>query len=184
MHSVWLPSITKLRAPQWLGGNSRKLILAAVVCACLLCADLLLYGLVVSPSAARLGAGEIKFAELRRRHAETVLFQKQRRQFTGILAGIPAQKDMPIMVKDFVQTARRLNLSVAPIKYDMPGRVGGELTPLTFSFSTEGRYAALKRFIYDVETTDRPIGIRELKLAGDKGTGRLDMKLITYIKDR
>lgn len=157
---------------------------AALACVGLVCADLLLYGELIAPSAARLKTAEMKSVELRRRNAEAVLFKKQRSLFAGIKAGIPAQKDMPILVKELVQTARRLNLSVASIKYDMPRRAGGELAMVTFSFPAEGRYQDIKRFIYDVETADRFVGIQDMKLDSEKGRVKLEMKLVTYVKEQ
>jgi Tfp pilus assembly protein PilO len=89
---------------------------------------------------------------------------------------------MPLLVKDLVHKARRLNLEVASVRYDMPMRAGGELALLAFSFPAEGRYADIKRFIYEVETSDRLVGIQELKMNSDQGSVKLDLKLVTYIK--
>jgi Tfp pilus assembly protein PilO len=179
---MWSLAIAKMRAPLWLKENNWKLMTMAMVCVALLCANLLLYGALIAPSDARLKTMEAKSADLRRRHAEAVLFREQRRLFAGIMAGVPAQKDMPILVKDLVQTARRLNLSVASVKYDIPSRAGGELAMLTFSFPAEGRYPDIKRFIYNVETSDRLVGIQDLKMTSEKSRVSLEMKLFTYIK--
>jgi Tfp pilus assembly protein PilO len=179
---MWLLSIAKMQAPPWLKQNDRKLRMALFVLAGLVCLNLLLYGVLVAPAVARLTASEAKFAELKRRHAEAVLFKKQKTSFTGTMAGIPAQKDMPLLVKEFVQTARRSHLSVASIKYDIPKRASGELAMLTFSFPVEGRYPDIKRFIYEVETSGRLVGIQELKLDSDQARVKLDMKLVTYVK--
>ena len=81
-----------------------------------------------------------------------------------------------------MQTARRLNLKVATVNYDIPKSVTGELVMLSFSFPVEGRYPEIKRFIYDVETSDRFVGIQELKLESEKGAGKLNMKLMTYVR--
>jgi hypothetical protein len=35
-----------------------------------------------------------------------------------------------------------------------------------------------------VETSDRLVGIQELKLDSDQGKVRLEMKLVTYIKEQ
>ncbi len=174
-------SITKIKT-QWLAGLTKKLRTAALAFAGLACVNLLLYGFLVAPSLARLKAAETRYRELRQRHAEAVLFKKQKASFTGIMAGVPSQKDMPLLVKDLVQTARRLKLGVASVKYDMPKRGSGEVAMLVFSFPAEGRYPEIKRFIYDVESADRLVGIQDLKLEGDKGQVKLDMKLVTYIK--
>jgi Tfp pilus assembly protein PilO len=44
-----------------------------------------------------------------------------------------------------------------------------------------GAYGNIKRFIYDIETSDRMIGIQDLKLDSEKGKVKLQMKLVTYI---
>jgi hypothetical protein len=40
----------------------------------------------------------------------------------------------------------------------------------------------VKRFIFEVETSTRLVGIQDLKLASDKGRVKLQMKLVTYIR--
>jgi Tfp pilus assembly protein PilO len=179
---MWWRSITTTEALQSLKGINRKLRTAALVFAGLLCVNLILYGFLIAPSRARLTRGETRYGEFRQRRAEAVLFEKQKPSFTGIIAGVPSQKDMPLLVKDLVQTAHRLKLAVASVKYDIPKRAGGELAMLSFSFPTGGRYPEIKRFIYDVETADRLVGIQDLKLDSDQGQVKLDMKLVTYIK--
>lgn len=174
-------SIRRIKLPEWLK-ESKKLRNAAILFGALLCVDLLLFAFLIVPSAGWLHAGETKYAELRKRRAEAVLFQKQKQELAGIRSGIPAQKDMPLLVKDLVQTARRLNLGVSSITYDIPKRSGEELVMLSFSFPVEGRYADIKRFIYEIETSDRPVGIQDLTFEEDKGRVRIQMRLLTYVK--
>jgi Tfp pilus assembly protein PilO len=173
-----------LPATQWLKEKNSSLRSALLIFGGLLCLNLAVYGFLIAPSLAWQRTSEAKYSELRKRHAEAVLFQKQKPEFAGIMAGIPAQKDMPLLVKELVQTARRLNLAVASVKYDIPKRTSGELAMLPFSFPTEGRYPDLKRFIYEVETADRLVGIQTLRLGSDQGKVRLDMKLVTYVKEQ
>ncbi len=171
-----------IKATTWLKEHDKRLRTAALIFTGLLALDSVLYGAFVAPSVAQLTAWEAKYGEIRKRHAEAVFFKKQKPSFSGVMAGIPAQKDMPLLVKDLVQAARRLNLSVASVKYDIPKRASGELALLAFSFPAEGRYADIKRFIYEVETSDRLVGIEELKMDSDQGKVKLEMKLLTYIK--
>ena len=179
---MWWQSIRKIQAPQWLQADDKRLRTAALVFAGFVLADLLVYLVFLGPSRALLAGQEAKYAELRKRHAEAVLFKKQKPLFAGIMAGVPSQRDMPLLVKEFVQTARQLKLRVASVNYDIPKRAGGELTMITFSFPAEGRYPEIKRFIYDVETSDRLIGIQDLKLESEKGNVKLALKLMTYVK--
>ena len=102
--------------------------------------------------------------------------------FAGLISGIPTQKDVPLLIKDLVQTARRLNLSVEAINSDIPTPARGGLTMLTFTFPASGAYADIKRFIYDVETSDRIVGIQDVKLGSEKGRVKMQMKLVTYIR--
>jgi Tfp pilus assembly protein PilO len=162
--------------------ENRRLRNAALAVIALLCLDLLLYAMLMAPSLGWLREWERKFGELRKRRADAVLFQKQKKELSGIRAGIMTQKDMPLLVKDLVLAARKLNLSVASVKYDVPKGTGDELAALTFSFPAEGRYPDIKRFIYEVETSDRPVGIQDLKLEEEKGRVKLELKLITYVK--
>lgn len=175
-------SITAIKTQLRFAELARKLRVAALAFAGLFCVNLILYGLLVAPTLARIRAGETRYRELRQRHAEAVLFEKQKPSFAGIMAGVPSQKDMPLLVKDLVQTARGLKLGVASVKYDMKKRAGEELVMVAFSFPAQGKYPEIKRFIYDVETADRLVGIQDLKLEAEQGQVSLDMKLVTYIK--
>jgi Tfp pilus assembly protein PilO len=175
-------SIPAFETPHVLRGTGRTLRVTAFVLAVLVCVNLVLYLVLVAPARTRLTAGRARYAELRQRRAEAIVFEKQKPSFIGIMAGVPSQKDMPLLVKDLVLKARSLKLGVAAIKYDMPKRAGGELAMLAFSFPAAGRYPEIKRFIYDVETADRLVGIQDIKLDSDQGQVKLDMKLVTYIK--
>jgi Tfp pilus assembly protein PilO len=156
----------------------------AILFAAFVCINLFLYLFMVAPSAAWIESAENKSAEFRKRRAEAVLFKKQKPLFAGLMTGIPAQKDMPLLVKELVQIARRLNVSVAAINYDIPKGDTGELVMLSFSFPVEGKYPDIKKFIYEVETSDRLIGIQDLKLDSEKGRVKLQMKLMTYVKGK
>ncbi len=163
------------------GGNS-KVKRAALIGAGLSLINVLLYGALVAPSSARLADQESRYSELRKRHAEAVLFQKHKKDFGGFLAGVPTQKDMPLLIKDLSVTARRLGLSVAAVNYDIPKRAEGGLTMLAFSFPVEGSYPGIKRFIHEIETSDALVGIQDVKFDADQGRVKMQLKLVTYIK--
>lgn len=178
---MWSLYIRNRELPAWLKENKRLRLMFTVMAA-LLAADLLLYAVLVAPVEGRLRTEKARYGELRKKHAEAALFRKQRKELAGLKEGIPSQKDMPLLVKELVQTARRLHLTVSSVKYDIPRRNGEELALLTFSFPAEGRYADIKRFIYEVETSDRIVGIQDLKLGADRGRVKAEMKLMTYVR--
>lgn len=165
----------------WLGRNT-ALRAAAVVCIALLCADLALYLIVLRPLNAGLEARRAHIAGLRARHADAVLYQSQKKTLGGIAAAVPTQKDMPLLVKELQQTARRLGLRVGDVNYDIPkpGAEGAAL--LSFSFPVAGSYPELKRFVFEVETSPRLLGIETLEFRAERGTVGLDLKLMTYVR--
>jgi Tfp pilus assembly protein PilO len=177
-----LPSIGKIKVVPWLRENSRQLRTVAIVFASLVCINLFLYVLRISHDRAELNAGEAKSIELRMRHAEAAVFKAQKPLIAGLLTGIPEQKDMPLLVKELEQMAKRLHLAVAAINYEIPRRESGELAMLSFSFPVEGRYPDIKRFIYEVETSGRLIGIQDVKLDSEKGRVKMQLKLMTYVR--
>jgi len=144
--------------------------------------NVLVYAFAVVPAAARLAASRQQYVDLKREHSEAVLFQKQKQVFAGLMAGIPTQKDVPLLIKELAQTARRLNLSMDVINSDIPTQGAGGLTMLTFIFPAAGSYPDVKRFIYEIETSSRLVGIQDLKLSSEKGRVKLQMKLVTYIR--
>jgi Tfp pilus assembly protein PilO len=161
---------------------ARRLRSLAALCLALIVLNLLVYVLAVEPAAARFAGQQGRYQELKRQQADALLFRKQKETLKGLQAGIPAQKDVPILIKELVQRAHRLNLSVGAVNSDIPQPGNGGLTMLTFSVPLSGAYGNLKRFIYEVETADRVIGIQDLKLDAEKGSVKLQMKLLTYIR--
>jgi len=170
-----LRTLTRSRA-------SRQLGVVAVLCAGLIALNVLLYAVIVAPAAARLAENRQRYAEFKKEYAEAVLFQKQKQVVAGIISDIPRQKDVPLLIKELVQASRRLDLSVDAVNSDIPQPGSGGLTMLTFTFPASGSYPDVKRFIYEVETSARLVGIQDLKLASDKGRVKLQMKLVTYIR--
>jgi Tfp pilus assembly protein PilO len=138
---------------------------------------------MVAPAAADLAERRQRYADLKREQADTLQFQKQKRLFAGLAAGIPAQKDVPLLVKDLVSTARRLNLAVEAVNSDIPTIGAGGLAMLTFTIPAAGAYGDVKRFIHEVETSDRLVGIQDIRFGADKGQVKFQMKLVTYIRE-
>ncbi len=152
------------------------------LCLGLIIVDLFVYALATTRAEARLVHQRERYRDLKKQYADAVLFRKQKEILKGLQSGIPTQKDVPILIRDLVQTAKRLNLAVGAITSDIPQPGSGGLAMLTFSVPVSGTYGGIKRFIHEIETSDRVIGIQDLKLEGEKGTVKLQMKLVTYIR--
>lgn len=160
----------------------KKLAVPAALCAGIAVLDLLLAVVFVAPAGARLETARAATVDLRRRNAEAVLFQKQKKALSGIAAGIPSQQDVPIVIRDIVQTAKRMNLAVGAVNSDIPAPGSDGMALLSFSVPVTGSYSDIKRFIHGMETTDRLLGIQGLSLKSEKGRVNMNLKLVTYIK--
>jgi len=176
-----VPYLAGLSERLWLGRN-RELRAAAIVCAVILCADLGLFLAVERPLGMGIDSKRARITELRAKHAAAVLYQKQKKTLGGIAAAVPTQKDMPLLVKELELGARRLNLHVGPVNYDIPRPVAQGAALLSFSFPVTGKYPDLKRFLYEVEASSRLIGIESAEFKSDKGIVSLDLKLMTYVR--
>lgn len=162
--------------------HNKKLQAAVILCGGLLLLNAAFYATVVRPGASSRVNQTAHIADLRKRYAVGVLYQKQRKDIGTLVANMPTQKDMPLIVKELEQTARKRGLRVGPVNYDIP-RSGAEgITMLTFSFPVNGRYADLKRFVYDVETSMRLVGIEKLDIKADKNGEAMMLTLLTYIR--
>jgi len=171
----------KQKTLDWLRLNNR-LRTAILIVGALLFVNLLVCLIFLMPGAEKLKERERRYVELRKRYSEAVMFKKQKEALAGLKASIPTQKDIPLLVKYLVQTAKRLRLSVASVNYDIsrPGREG--ITVLSFSFPAEGTYPSIKQFIYEIETADRLLAIEGMDLGKDQGRVKLQMKLMSYVK--
>lgn len=167
----------------WLAGAAaRRLRVPAGVAAFALLLTFLVYGLAVVPAAARLRSAHEGYAELKQQHADALLFQKQKQALAGLNKGIMTQKDVPLLIKDLVLAARARNLMVGTVSSDIPTPAASGLTVLTFTVPLTGSYSGIKRYLYEIETADRLVGIQDLRLASDKSSVKLDLKLVTYIR--
>lgn len=179
MTKYWQPARFRSRLD---GKTGRRLRKAAVFLLSVLVLNALIYGFAVAPAAGRLAAEQARVTDLKRRYADALLFQKQKRALAGLNEGILTQKDVPLLLKDLVHMARKRNLRVDTINSDIPTPSAGGLTLLTFTVPLAGSYANCKRYIHDLETTDRLVGIQGLRFSSDKQVVKLDLKLITYIR--
>lgn len=160
----------------------RRLRRAIAVLVAAAAANALIYGAFVAPAAGHLSAEQGKVAELRRRHADALLFQKQKQVLAGLNEGILKQKDVPLLLKDLVQMARKRGLKAEKINSDIPSPSAGGLTQLAFNLPLSGNYANCKRFIHDMETADRLVGIQGVRFSTEKRKVKMELKLITYIR--
>jgi Tfp pilus assembly protein PilO len=180
IRTAWRPAFLR---GLFAGRTGRQLKILAAAAFALAAANALLYVFAVLPASARHAEQQERLADLKRQHADALLFQKQKKVLSGLRTGALTQKDVPLLIKDLVQTARGLGLSVGAINSDLPTPGSGGLAALTFTVPVSGSYGSIKRYIYEIETSDRTVGIVDLRFDGDRKAVKLDMKLVTYLRE-
>lgn len=104
----------------------------------------------------------------------------------GELTGrLPARNGLPYLIRDIHGVAREFDLRIPNVTYE-PQKVKGEaLTSLTITFPVEGNYPDIRRFIHEMETSDRLLMIEDIGIsssARETATTNLQMKLRTYLR--
>jgi Tfp pilus assembly protein PilO len=90
---------------------------------------------------------------------------------------IPPHGAILQMVRRVTDLARKLRLSVPSIKYE-PDEVTEEaLVKLTVQMEVGGKYAAIRRFLYEIEGLQDPLVIEKLVLTSRRGMDRLSLRL-------
>ncbi len=90
---------------------------------------------------------------------------------------IPPQAAILAMVRRVTDEARRLQLRIPSVRYQ-PGDVREDnLVKLTVQMEVAGDYAALRRFLYDVEGLQDPLMIEKLVLGSRQGANQLTLQL-------
>ncbi len=119
--------------------------------------------------------GQIQTLRHEQRQQEVLnTLQKRMGQFRN---RIPPQESILAMIRRVTDQARRLNLYVPSVKYQ-PGEVPEDaLVKLTVQMEVEGRYAAVRRFLYEVEGLQDPLTIEKLVLTNHRETDRITLRL-------
>lgn len=173
--------ITQYAQRLWLVRN-RRLQAVFLALAALLLAAALVFLALVRPLSRDLEGQRQRIAGMRRDISSAVLFEQQQKSVGAISTAVLTQKDMPLLVKELAQKARTAGLSVGSVDYEIPRSGGGGLARLVFQFPVAGRYPDLKRFIFELETSSRMLGIEELQLKSGRTKVDLDLKLVTYVR--
>lgn len=96
----------------------------------------------------------------------------------GFVNVAPSQNELPALLRQVFDVARKNNLKVPEGDYAAEPARDGRLSKYTFTLPVEGTYREIKRFIYDLESSDLPIAIDELTLTrGKEGAVKLSLNI-------
>lgn len=97
---------------------------------------------------------------------------------------LPEKGELTSILEEIFEAARRNDITVLSGAYDSAHREGGA-SRYVFTMPVEGRYSGLKRFLYELESSGRPLVVEEVTLSGSRagksGIG-LNMKISVYYR--
>lgn len=131
----------------------------------------------VRAHAATLEALQVRIRSLRLEQRDQNLVASALKGMEHFRSRIPPQGAILQMIRRITDQARRLNLHIPSVKYQ-PGEVPEEeLVKLTVQMDVEGRYSAIRRFLYEVEGLQDPLLIEKLVLTSQREVDRLTLRL-------
>lgn len=150
----------------------------------LLLLNVAFFSLAVLPARRAVRAHAATLQDLQVRMRSLRLEQREQKHIAAMRKGmekfrnrIPPQGAILQMIRRITDQARRLQLHVPSVAYQ-PGEVPeDELVKLTVQMEVEGRYAAIRRFLYEVEGLQDPLMIEKLVLTTQREVDRLTLRL-------
>lgn len=96
----------------------------------------------------------------------------------SFIKGLPESGELASVLEEVFKSAKRSGLSVATAEYNSETFKDSSISRYAFTFPVEGSYRDVKRFLYDVESSRRPLVIEELSLASGKaGEGKTALRI-------
>ncbi|MBI5492849.1 MAG: type 4a pilus biogenesis protein PilO [Deltaproteobacteria bacterium] len=99
--------------------------------------------------------------------------------------GLPDANELTGILKEVLESARRNDLKAPAGSYSPEAVKDTDISRYTISLPVEGRYQQIKRFIYEIESSKRPVVIEEITLAsgrGEDGAIGLNIRLSAYYR--
>lgn len=153
--------------------------------AALLLCNLVFFVLVILPArraerahAATLQVLHARMRVLRLEHRSQQVMRALIEKMEQFRKQVPPQGAILAMVRRVTDEARRLNLHVPAIKYQPADVPEDELVKLTVQMEVGGHYAAIRRFLYEVEGLQDPLMIEKLALTSKRGGNDLTLSLL------
>jgi len=98
---------------------------------------------------------------------------------------LPEEKDMLNTISQISKTAAQLNLNMPGVHYSPEKNTKNGFKNITFTFSVEGDYRNIRKFIYKIETLRKLIFIESLnirKASAEKETIIIDIQVSAFFK--
>lgn len=113
------------------------------------------------------------------------VYQRGKADLDRFMAMIPAQQQFTALVAELFKMSEAAGLEISSVNYQPKELKDQQLLQYGLSFSVTGQYAQLKKFIAQIETSNRIVAIESIALRGkpedDRGVS-LQLQLVTFFK--
>lgn len=128
---------------------------------------------------------EDRAEELRSAISERGSGPQQEVQAANFIKGLTESADLTSILDEIFKSATKSGLDVPSADYNPEAFKDSSMSRYAFTFPVEGRYRDIKKFLYDLESSRRPLVIEELSLASGKtneGKIRLRIRMSVYYR--
>lgn len=131
-----------------------------------------------------------KLADLRADVTLAKRVEEGKATMAGLKGRLPAKDDLPAMIREIHGLARKYNLKIPTVKYEPKREKGEAMMRLLITLPVVGEYPDIRRFIHEMETSDRLVMLENMGIATSGGTGKagnergaqLQLTMSTYIR--
>ena len=170
----------------------RRMVLVAVV---LLILNVVLFVLVNSLLVPHVNRAELEFTRLQEavragqlpgvNLSQEALYQLSGQDLERVFERIPTLEALPDLVGELSRISRTAGLEINRVQYQPREEPQLDLVRYTLEFDLAGDYRQLKRFVYELEQSERLVILDSLSLArtaADSGGVSLRLKFTTYFR--
>jgi type IV pilus assembly protein PilO len=107
------------------------------------------------------------------------LFNQAQRDIAEFFKVIPEHRDFTGLIDELLMLAYRADLTIAQISYNPKVLKKVDLLQYELSFTVNGRYEQVKKFIHSLEQSPRIMGIQQINLSsvGEAGQAEVGVRL-------
>lgn len=120
---------------------------------------------------------ESRLRSLRDEERQQQILESLMKRMDQFRTRIPPHGAIIQMVRRITDEARKLDLAVPSVNYRPAELTEGPLVKLTVQMEVQGKYTAVRRFLYEVEGLQESLVVQKLVLTSRQGMDRLSLRL-------
>lgn len=135
---------------------------------------------VSAPAHDRLAVATVAHDSIRQSLARLQSLRKTEEELQEVWRALPARKEFPTLILAVSDLARDHHIPIPGMEYTVRPMEDGLALRASMAFKATGDYAAIRRFIYQLETTSQHFVIEGLEVRGTSGAARARGGPVTF----